>query len=67
MNFNQLDNWIKNKWRQSKTSSKIQKEIKIKTLFLEKNLMNSITNNQWRIFKYEKYSFWRILNSIIPF
>ena len=64
--LNQLDYWIKNKWRQSKKSSKKQREIKLKTLFLERNLINSIPNNKLTIFKYNKKSFWRIMNSIIP-
>lgn len=59
--------WVNSKWRQADNSSNLQKEIKVKTLILERNLINNIYKNKYKIFAFNKYSIFRIINSIFPF
>lgn len=55
--------WIDSGWRNSSLSTKNQKDIKLKTLILERALLHSIEKST-KIKKFNKYSLYRILNSL---
>ena len=60
-----MKNWISNGWRSAKIATTNQREIKLRTLLLEKQLIKDLKGI--RILSFSKYSIWRILNSIFPF
>jgi hypothetical protein len=57
-----IQDWINYSWRRSNHSDKKTKLKKMNTIFIEKGFLKLISIS--KIFKYEKFSFFRIMNSI---
>ena len=56
-----IDNWLNSSWRHSRSSTSKQKEIKRKTLILERELLTD--RQKKNMYKFSKYSVLRMLNS----
>ena len=63
--IDKMENWTLNRWRSADIATEKQRKIKLKTLILEKQLLENQQNI--KINAFSKYSIWRILNSISPF
>ena len=55
--------WVNENWRNAKTATIMQKEIKYKTLVLERNLIEEVLIS--RLFRFDRSNILRMLNAII--
>ena len=63
--IDKMETWTFNGWRSADIATEKQRKIKLKTLILEKRLIEN--QQDIKIYAFSKYSIWRILNSIFPF